>query len=338
MLPLIMIIMSIVFDIESSLPFWRKAYPLDKAPNELATSTPNAFSHRLREIHEATSQTPSIKTLCVDGVYHILCRTEAERGSSNKHRCHVWSGKIPFGSFYELKDEIYIESPAFMFLRAASLLSLPELIAFGDELCGFYSFDSSQERGFRQRKVPLTSKQHLKHFILSVKGCYGSARALRALQFVVDGSASPMETFDEMTMCLPYRLGGYNLPMLTMNRAVQLVTKAARIAKHSECRLDMSWKGFMLDIEHHGKYDHTTESDYNSDRARVNALKEMGFEVIELTAEQVRDLQVYEYIVERIARIIGKRIRKQYRGATPARQLLRKTLYIWNATSGRIRS
>ena len=60
------------------------------------------------------------------------------------------------------------------------------------------------------------------------------------------------------------------------------------------------------------------------------------FEVIELTAGQVGDLFAFEYIIQRIARLSGKRIRADKLGATPERLALRKSLFNRNQTQGRL--
>lgn len=236
-----------------------------------------------------------------------------------------------------LKGDVCVESPEFMFLHAANLLNLTQLVAFGDELCGLFSFNRQSERGFIRRKEPLTTKLRLGQFLQKAKGCRGRAPALKALKYVTERSASPMEVFDEMTMCLPYLYRGYNLPEPRMNWRIDLNFKAVRIAKRQFCFLDLGYPEYHLDIEHHGKLNHSSDEDKASDRARVNGLKEMGFEVIELTSDQVGDLQAYEYIIERIAKILGRRLRKDQMGKTPKRLMLRKTLFAWNDSYGAIR-
>jgi very-short-patch-repair endonuclease len=93
----------------------------------------------------------------------------------------------------------------------------------------------------------------------------------------------------------------------------------------------------LVDIEHHGRHDHSSIEENDSDRDRVNGLKEMGFEVIELTSSEVNDLYVYECIIERIAKLLGKKLDKSKFGPTPARVRLRKELTVWNRSSGKIR-
>lgn len=145
-----------------------------------------------------------------------------------------------------------------------------------------------------------------------------------------------METFDEMTMCLPYRTGGYNIEQPSMNHLIRLSEKAERIAGRSKCYGDMCWPKAHVDVEHHGKLDHSSPEDALADRARVNGIEEMGYTVIELTGKQVSDLYSYEYIIQRIAKLLGKRIRKTYLGATPSRIALRQELFEWNHSFGRI--
>ena len=113
------------------------------------------------------------------------------------------------------------------------------LDAFGNELCGLYSFDRKEDRGFRKRSVPLTTTEKLDAYLEHAKECRGHRRALAALAQMVDRSASPMETFDEMAMCLPYRLGGYGIPKFLMNAQIPLTPRAKRIAQRETCYLDM---------------------------------------------------------------------------------------------------
>ena len=329
--------MDLVLDIASSIEFWRKLYPLDRTPGTpvLRPQLQCAYSQ-----DDAWKLIPewAAPTCAYYGMLHLLVFDSAFKRHSQTHATHAWSGPVPEGAFFALRPNVYVESPEFMFLHAATILDFETLIAFGDELCGFYSFDEREKRGFRRRSAPLTSTKKIAQLLAkTASGSPGMSIAKRALQYVVDGSASPMETFDEMTMCLPRCYGGYKLPTATMNQEVILTPRAARIANRERCYLDMGYLEHNLDVEHHGKYDHSEEDERSSDRARVNGLKDMGIEVIELTKDQVNDLYAYELIIERIAKILNVRIRKSCKGATEARLKLRKAIVDWNSSSGRIR-
>lgn len=330
--------MDLVLDITTSAEFWRRIYPPNRAPRASAYATPGESA---RTAHEIERLAPAWLTpdflVPLDSKIHVLGFESSARRNAGRYVVHTWSGPVPEGSFYRLSDHVIVASPAFMFLVAASTLSEAQLIAFGCELCGLYGFDESTERGFRKRKTPLVTKAHLQNYLSGVRGCKGANKARAALRHVVENSASPMETFDVLAMCLPYRLGGYCLEQPLMNYEVPLNARASRIAKRQRCFADMCYPKIPLDIEHHGKYDHTSPEDVLSDRARVNGLKEMGYEVIELTGEQVNDLFAFEIIIQRIAKLMGKRLDAHKLGTTPARLRLRKELQEWNRSSGRLR-
>lgn len=330
--------MDLVLDIATSLEFWRRQYPLNRVPQPTSVQSPINCAYNVNDVLELRPDWINEELLePTDGVLHVLVFNKAEIRRSKRVVAHAWSGLVPDGSFYQRSPHVYIESLEFIFLHAATILDFTELIALGDELCGIYSFDVRERRGFRKREHPLLRKSQLEQYLQRAAGCPGRRTALMALQHIVEMSASPMETFDEMTMCLPYRLGGYSLPKPTMNEEVILTPRAARIARRSKVYLDMGYGVYMLDLEHHGKYDHSTEKEIDSDRARVNALKEMGFEVIELTADQVGDPVAYEYIVQRIAKQLGKRLKTEKLGKTKERMALRNALYTWNRCYGKVR-
>ena len=331
--------MNLVLDITTSAEFWRRRYPTNRAPKN---PSPFLFGECASNARDALELAPAWATSeeflePIGGRLHVLTFDPELRRRSSTHVAHVWKADVPEGSFYGLGNNVFVAAPGFMFLVAASTLSTEALIAFGCELCGLYGFDCSEERGFRKREVPLTTVEKLRNYLMCAKGCPGFSKAMLALSHVVDNSASPMETFDVLALCLPYRLGGYKLPWPIMNQEVPLNARAARIAKRSKCFADMCFPTIKLDVEHHGKLDHSSEEDKSSDRARVNALKEMGYEVIELTYDQVDDLIAFEYIIQRIAKLVGKRLDKNKLGATPARLAFRKEVFGWNQSSGRLR-
>lgn len=326
----------------SALDFYRKLYPADRAPGlsayNLTEESDDCFAYKDADVW---SLAPSWVTPAFlepeNGCLHMLTKSAAHRASSKTVVSHVCSGPFPTGSCFDFGDDVLIASPGFIFLQLAQSLERVELIALADELCGLYSFDDSAERGMRKRTVPLTTKAVLRCYLESATGVRGQKAALAALQYAVERSASPMETLDEMLLCLPFRYGGYNLPTPSMNHPIPLSGKARALVKASECHGDICWPASSLNVEHNGGFDHSSPRAQSSDRARVNAIVEMGYEVIELTDGQVSNPTAFEAIALRIAAKLGKRIRARYLGMPEQRVLLRKTLYAWNHASGRHR-
>ena len=333
--------MDLVFDIATSMEFWRRVYPADRVPKPAGSVTMGDCACSRKDVERLLPAWATDDFLApLGGVVHVTVFDVREKRKSATCVVHVRNGRLPEGSHYRLNDSALIASPAFIFLCAATVLNFSALVALGCELCGFYGFDSSRSRGFRKRRAPLLTVERLRAFLEQARHYRGWKTATRALPFIVERSASPMETFDVLAMCLPYRYGGYSLRKPIMNEAVELTSKAAHVAKRSVCYPDMCYidakRRLKVDIEHHGKFDHSTDDDWDSDRARVNGLKEMGFEVIELTNSQVKDLETFEIIIQRIAKLIGKQVRKEHCGATPARLEFRRAVIEWNRSYGRL--
>ncbi|MBQ9041231.1 MAG: hypothetical protein IJ111_00260 [Eggerthellaceae bacterium] len=333
--------MVFVFDAITALEFYRSIYPTERSPVRFENIP--AWEECAVTEEDVWSMAPAFVTPsfleCVGGVIHVTSFDPTRRLKSKTHQTHAWAGRIPKDSFCQFDVGVFLPSPQFIFLQAASRLNLAQLIALGDELCGTYSFDKSKARGLRQREVPLTSVHVLDAYLSYAKGCRGYNRAKRALGHIVDGSASPAETRDEMELCLPHKLGGYALEKPKMNEQIILSRQASVVAKKTFCRADLLWKRDSPNdstiIEHQGEFDHMESNRFNDDRARVNALRLMGYEVIELTRSQVWDLRVFEEIALEIAKRTGKRIRTENRGLTPQRKELRSILADWNASYGR---
>lgn len=332
--------MILVLDAYIAQDFWRLVYPNDRKLGKkgLVSAKSIADCEWAYSKDDVINMSPNWITeqflsLSTGRVSSLVTESRFQR-RSKIHCSRIWSSRIPAGSLYDLGNGVYASSPCFTFLQMASILHPIELIAYGTELCGCYSFDPSSERGMRERSQPLITTTQLQRYIDDAQGCRGFSSAKRALQYIVDGSASPMETIDEMLLCLPYRMGGYNLPKPAMNLSIPLDEHARRIAKRSKCYADMCFPKIHLDIEHHGKYDHSNKEDFDSDRARVNGLKAMGYEVIELTSKQVADVLTFEEIAVYIAKKLGKRMMSYGLGATSERLVLRDLLFDWNRRYG----
>ena len=320
---------------EISQMFWRLVYPLDRKPCWPApVEGVGECACRAAEVRELL---PSWVDACLEqsgALLDVLSFDSSRRRATASTVARVWGTEVPEGSFFEFGNGVVVPSPCFTFLLMAKQLSLPELVAYGDELCGLYAFDKKSPRGMRQREVPLVSLSELGRYLNGANGSPGLRLARKALPLIVEGSASPMETVDVMLLCLPVRHGGYGLPVADMNLEVPLGRLAASIANKQTCRGDLCWLDEHLIVEHQGLYDHDNSNAYSSDRARIDALKAEGYNVLELTSSIVHDLNAFEGIALFVARVFGKRVRSSCRGRLPQRIELRKSLFAWNERSG----
>ena len=329
--------MELVIDTPLSMEFWRRCHPLNRSPLPAVAMPSKDFAYLARDVLQLAPPWVTLELLDkIGGRILALTFDKTQKRYSQHHVVHVWGGEIPSGSFYRLSESVLIASPEFVFLAAACALDRHALIALGTELCGRYSFDEREPRGFRTREVPLVTVERLRRYLSDAQHCRGYKRALASLDFIVPNAASPMEAFCAMALSLPPRLGGYGFPKPIMNMEVPLSKRAQIIARRTKCYADICYPNAYLDIEYLGEYDHIDPSKMSLDRARVNGLKEMGFEVIELTNQQTQDIYAFECIVQRAAKLIGKRIRKQYLGDTEARRRLHDGARAWNKSNGRL--
>lgn len=266
----------------------------------------------------------------------VLVNNRTQRTGSKAVRPRVWHSKVVSTAFRTVCRDVYVSSPEFVFLQMATRLELPELAALGMELCGTYRRNvaaahlDSDEPGFitcyNQR--PLTTVRRLRGFCTSMKGAPGGRRAIKALEYVLPYSASPMETALYLLLCLPRRLGGYALPNPVLNPPITLTKAGKRHTIRNGAKPDLYWKNVRLDLEYNSDEFHD-ENQRAIDSMRRKALERMGVEVIELTKQELFSTKLFHATVLRVARRLKKRVRSEDEGAFSAkRAILRSVLLI----------
>jgi len=316
--------------------FWRTVYHNDRSPAGALWSA--ELLDPCVTAEDIWSYMPSWATssftALVDGRIDVLVPDKNMCWKSSTRVSHMWSGKLPPGSLFSARDDVFVSSPEFVFLQLASQCTLAELVAYGCELCGTYAFDPSSLRGFKKRLKPLTTKAKLIQYLEGAAGSKGVEKGLRAAHLVIENCASPMETAVALLLCLPYRYGGYGLIAPEMNFRIDLPLELQKRVGKSHLKADFYWQGCHVILEYQGEFDHSGRAAINADSNRLSVLRELGFSVEFLTWGQVVDLAGFELVVMRLSRSVGKRISTKYRGMTRARGELRDELFAWNAANG----
>lgn len=247
-----------------------------------------------------------------------------------------------------------MSSPEFCFFQLATKLSLIELIELGFELCGSYSLprntttnkdnapdkgkapnencdmnpnantDSSQKTLFN--RTPLSSIKKLLMFTLHMEGVHGRSRALQALRYIVENSASPMETTLVMLLTLPYKLGGYGFPYPKLNSRITPAKAAKGSANKAFYSCDLFWPDKALAVEYDSDAYHTGPERIASDSKRRNSLTSMGIQVITVTNQQIRNTEEFNKVAKQLATGLEKRLQFKNPGFTEARNALRSAL------------
>ena len=241
---------------------------------------------------------------------HVLVSSREKRRPSHACVCHVCSTPLPRGSLVKVDNGIYVSSPAFCFLQLAKYLSIVELIQLGDELCGAYLPSEFSETG-TIRCPPLTTPLSIRAFVERATGWSGSQKALRALNHVVYGSASPMETALEMVLCLPVMLGGNGIPAPNMNHCIDM----AHAVQHPEdgdlCMGDLVWPSARLDVEYNSDVVHRSNEARKRDSLRRNRLVSAGYEVIDAFDTYIKTPGGTDVLVGQILKHLGRQANRR---------------------------
>ena len=222
-----------------------------------------------------------------------------------------------------------MSTPEFCFLQMASQLTQTQLILLGFELCGTYVIGAGDAAA--QREGSLTTVERLRAFIETAPHAPGRAKARRAVRYVINGSASIMESILVLLLCLPNRMGGYGLPAPLLNYCIPIPPSFKKIADRKYCRGDLCWPDAKLCLEYDSELYHANETRRQSDARRRNTLITMGIMVVTVTVDQMRSTESLNRLANQIAKKVGKRLRLHDPAFTRAHLVLHREL--WDALS-----
>lgn len=192
----------------------------------------------------------------------------------------------------------------------------------GFELCGTYALNGSYLRGLMGRKAPLTTRKKLARFIGNAQGLPGREQAARALRYICEGSASPMETALAMILGLPPSLGGYGIGMPQMNYKVDTVSRRLDLYQTEYRKCDLFW-GPSLTVEYDGAWDHAGREALEKDAIRRNDLFGEGIHSVTITARQIYNAELLHVRARQIAAFLKKQIRPRAKKYPDKQEYLR---------------
>ena len=210
-----------------------------------------------------------------------------------------------------------MSSPEFCFLQMAREYPLPKLIALGLELCGSYSLFGKGDEGEGQRATEptlydlpkLTSTRKLKAFCACLGKWPGYKKAISALSYLADGSASPMEAILTIFLTLPYRYGGYGLPMPELNGRIDPLKGMRPFSGKGFYRGDLVWREVRVVVEYNSDSEHADPRRIYQDAIRRSDLALCGFIEVTVTKEQVKSMMLLDKVARQIAVKLGRELR-----------------------------
>lgn len=236
---------------------------------------------------------------------HVLVDSPERRVRSCLAQSHVWSGRVPDGSLYQVAPGILVASPAFCCLQAAAAGSFPFTACVEMECLGRYGRVSTA-RGFLDRE-PLLSASELEGYLLSALPCRGARKALRALRCCLGPSRSPLETKTALILTLPNKFGGYGLPRPEMNCVVRPRPEEVPISQFASYEIDICWLQRRAAVEVDSYQYHSGPAQHNVDAMKRNSLKSMGWKVTSVTDGQLEG-DALDVLARQLAGDLGVRL------------------------------
>ena len=242
------------------------------------------------------------------------------KGTSTQHLVtHVYGKPMPHGVMLDMGHGVCMCSPHFTFMQMAAQLDLVEAVRIGMELCGTYSrwhlephtlgdpyyLQQAENRGCTFSLPPAMHVKRVQAFVEQQQGGRGAVGARAALRWVLDNSASPMETAVYLLLCLPKRLGGYGLAKPLLNP--KLVISNPDGAK--ERYPDLFWLGANIDVEYNSDSEHSGEWSRYRDSKREVELTVANVRVLPLTRHQLMDVDEFDAFAQGLRRMLGTRAR-----------------------------
>ena len=329
----------------SSIQFWRRQRALNPwhgtlldLPNK--PSLPIGSRSQLRTAGVGAPTTALVKDLLdfelrgLSAPLDFLTSSRSSRRHKGLFDCLLCSSTLPRGSFVRISDRLLVSSPELCFLQMARSLSIGKLVCLGLELCGVYASHDSISNDMASC-VPIASPSLLRSFIERAGSLRGTQPALRSLPFVQSRSASPMESAVLALLCLPYRLGGYGIPLPTLNHPISTRSGNVGFLNSQDYYVcDLYWPDARLAVEYDSDLAHTGSHRIARDSRRRNEIQSMGITVVTITKAQAYSLSEFDMVAHQIARHLGKRIHRLRTNAQNARWQLRADVLPSRHTSG----
>ncbi len=229
---------------------------------------------------------------------------------------HLCQLALPAGAVVSRNGK-RVASPELLFLQLACKLNILRLILLGLQLCSHPPGNPSEA---------ITTKKKLKTFLAKTSGHQGHLKALRAVKYIEDGSASVMESIAYMILTLPHALGGYGLDGAIFNHEIKIKDEAGKRLGQKCCFADLYYKSAKIAVEYESFAFHNSPSEQGKDVMRAVILDRQGVEVMRLSTIQLYNKDACMDFAFNLAARLGKRIQIRAKKFEEMHVLLRALL------------
>lgn len=292
---------------------------------------------------------------------HRLVFTRAQSGSRSLFKSHLLTQEPPPGSFRQTEHGFDVTSPEFTLLNLATQVSRNQLLMARYEMCSSFAVFTPCERAQKQldeaislklippdcgwervvdtkgngtnlwKRAPLLSAADIAAFAKQAAGLRGVKQLRWAAKRMTGQTASPFEVQTSMLISLPRDEGGLGID-ITNNARIPLSEAARSLYDKTCCYADILIESFTdsmgVILECQGRSAHDSEAASLSDAERATALTSMGYDVIQLTYDQIKDKKSFDHIAELIHKKAGLPYTPKTKQECDAEDALRQKLFV----------
>lgn len=296
--------MQLVLSHRSAFLFWRaytgNARRLQRIGRTVDMANPAHLTTGIREELASLGIFPTAKN-----PLDLLFSRPGARPRGQELHPHTTLDSLPDPVILQVTEHIAVVSPELCFFQLAAVLPRERLVLASYEFTGTYAQVGANRQ--LQERPALTTTQAIRAFAALLPRT-ATATALKALDFVLDGAASPMEAKTAMLLTLPTSWGGYGLLQPALNPELAVSSEARRLYPHATVRPDLYWADARFALEYDGDV-HEADDTHARDVARLGALAAMDVEVLTLSASQIYDAAAFHQAAQVVAGRLGRRIR-----------------------------
>ena len=230
----------------------------------------------------------------------VLVFQASHRRARKDVACHLYRSGLPLESLQFVGGDIYAVSVPLCALQAAEQLDFWSCVEYYYELCSRYRLPFNADDRYAECR-PATSVEELRAYFESHPGMHGSRLARRAITYVRDGARSPMETALMMMLVMPRADGGLGIRDIEMDYVLPVTGYARKLTRSRSFFCDVFIRRALLDVEYGGLV-HEEMHRRASDNERTNALRAMGYDVIEVSRQNFFDKQAFRRTMAAICR------------------------------------
>lgn len=324
---------------------------------------PPDHDHRL--VHY--SQQPVIKDLLGKPVWRFVS-ARGNRFNGKLFHSRLLTQEPPPGSFRQTEHGFDVTSPEFTLLNLATQVSRSQLLMACYEMCGSFAVFKPCERTQQQldeaislklippncgwgrvqdvngkdtnlwKRAPLLTAAEIAAFTKQAAGLRGVKQLRWAAERMTGQTASPFEVQTSMLVSLPRDEGGLGIHIAN-NVRIPLSEAARSLYDKTCCYADILIEsntdstGVILECQ--GRSAHNSEAASLSDAERTTALTSMGYDVIQITYEQIKDKKSFNNLAELIHKKAGLPYAPKTKQERTAEDALRRELLVdWDELFG----